>query len=47
MLLVALIAEIACPRRITTIADRLMKLTFLKFQHLVLWQGEGDEDEPE
>ena len=33
-------------RRITTLSDRLMKLTFLRFKHLVLYEGD-DEDEAE
>ena len=31
-------------RRITTLSDRLMKLTLLRFKHLILYDG-GDEDE--
>ena len=33
-------------RRITTLSDRLMKLTFLRFKHLILYDGDDDE-EPE
>ena len=33
-------------RRITTLSDRLMKLTFLRFKHLILYDGD-DEEEPE
>ena len=30
-------------RRITTIGDKLMKLTFLRFKHLVLYESDNEE----